>query len=223
MARQQRKSAHAQLDELRQKVASEGVKFREAQVGLKASKAKVDDASRALTDAYAAEDDAKLARERRGELQAAEAEVVDWQHRVTGAELRAQRARDELQSFTENAHALLDEREPTAAEVANELTRAVAATVKAARAYEAERQHIDQLVAQAPGASPRYDGVSTGYPCEAELKALERVWRENPEAEPPRPRWSGISHRQNLNEVHRRLREQRRGGDGVVETVRPPA
>jgi hypothetical protein len=41
-----KKKTHAQLDELRQRVASEGMKLREAHVQLEASKAKVEDRSR---------------------------------------------------------------------------------------------------------------------------------------------------------------------------------
>jgi hypothetical protein len=62
--------------------------------------------------------------------------VLDRQHRVGGAELRAQRARQELEAFTAaNARALLEEREETARGVTAELTRAVAAMVRAHRAY----------------------------------------------------------------------------------------
>jgi hypothetical protein len=210
-----KRTAHQQLDEYRQAVAAEGMKLREEQAGLEAAKAEVEDRSRSLTDAYALED-AKLARERREELERAEAEAFDAQHRVGGAELRAQRAREELAAFTaENARALIEEREETANAVAARLTRAVAEVVKARRAYEAERQDVDQLVSQASGATTRYDGTPTGYAWERELKALERAYREQSEAEPPRPRWAGVAQRRNLNAVHRRLREKR--GQEIVE------
>jgi hypothetical protein len=153
-----KKTAHAELDEHRQRVAAEGMKFREAQSRLEATKAKLEDCSRALTDAYAAEDQ-KLARERREELKREEAEVVDCQHRVGGAELRARRAREELDAFlAASAGVLLGEREDTAKRVAAELTRAVAEVVRARRAYDAERSHVDDLVSKLPGASPRHDG-----------------------------------------------------------------
>jgi DNA repair exonuclease SbcCD ATPase subunit len=211
------KAAHDQLDELRRRVAEEGQKLRSAQAELEAAKARVEDRSRALTDAYALEN-ARLAHERRNELQRADADVADLEHRVAGAELRAQRARGELDSFiAENAQALLKEREGLARELAAELTSAVAAVVKARRAYDAERQHIDQLLVKIPGVEPRYDGVSTGYPWEAELKALERAFRENPEADVPAPRWAGRSHIRNLNAVNRRLKEQR-GKQPVIGT-----
>jgi hypothetical protein len=217
-----RRSAHQQLEELRQKVAGEGVKLREAQLQLEASKVEVEDRSRARTDAYAAED-AELARERREELERAEGDVLDLQHRVSGAELRAQRAREELATFMrDHARDLLDERHETAREVATELTKTVGAVIKAHRAYVVERQHVDHLVSQVPGATTRYDGVSTGYSWEAALKELERVYREHPEAEPPRPRWAGLAYRRNMDSVHRELRARRRKpNEGLVDAVRP--
>jgi hypothetical protein len=209
------KSAHDRHDELRGRVADEGVKLRQAQAEFEAARARVEDRSRALSDAYAAED-AELARERREELQRAEADVVDQQHRVTGAEVRAERARAELASFgAENAMALLEEREGLGRELAAELTAAVAAVIQAHRKYVSERQHVDGLVAMVNGAQPRYDGVSTGYAWERELKELERAWRAFPEAEPPRPRWSGRNQQRNLDAVHRKLRE----GRGAVEVI----
>jgi DNA repair exonuclease SbcCD ATPase subunit len=205
-----KKTAHAELDEHRQRVAAEGMKFREAQSRLEATKAKLEDCSRALTDAYAAEDQ-KLARERREELKRAEAEVVDCQHRVGGAELRARRAREELDAFlAASAGVLLAEREDTAKRVAAELTRAVAEVVRARRAYDAERSHVDDLVSKLPGASPRHDGVAAGYPWEGPLRELERAYRRDSEAPPPRPRWLGRLHRETEDEAHRRLRERRR-------------
>jgi chromosome segregation ATPase len=204
------RAAHDQLDELRRRVADENQKLRSAQAELAASTAKVEDCSRRLTDAYAGEN-AKLAGERRDELQRAEADVADQQHRVAGADLRAERARQELDSFVAaNAQALLEEREPLARELAAELTSAVDAVVRARARYDAERQHIDGLVAKVPGAEPRHDSVGTGYNWEAELRALERAYRTNPSADVPAPRWSGRAHLANLNETHRKLREQRR-------------
>jgi hypothetical protein len=144
------------------------------------------------------------------ELKQAEADVLDHRHRVAGAEVRAERARAELGSFgAENAVALLEEREGLGRELAAELTAAVAAVIKAHRKYVSERQHVDGLVAMVNGARPRYDGVSTGYAWERELKELERGYRAAPEAEPPRPRWSGRTHQRNADAVHRRIRERR--------------
>jgi hypothetical protein len=203
------KSAHDRHDELRRRVADEGAKLRQAQADFEAAKARVEDRSRALTDAYALED-SKLAQERRAELQRAEADVLDHQHRVAGAEARAERARAELGSFgAENAMALLEEREGLGRELAAELTATVAAVIQAHRRYVSERQHVDGLVAMVHGAQPRYDGVSTSYHWERELKELERAYRAAPDAEPPRPRWSGRTYQRNADAVHRRIREGR--------------
>ena len=203
------KSAHDRHDELRRRVADEGAKLRQAQAEFEAAKARVEDRSRALTDAYALED-SKLAQERRAELQRAEADVLDHQHRVAGAETRAERARAELGSFgAENATALLEEREGLGHELAAELTAAVAAVVKAHARYVSERTHVDGLVKMVHGAQPRYYGVSASYGWERELKELERAYRAAPEAEPPRPRWSGRNHQKNLDAAHRKLREGR--------------
>jgi hypothetical protein len=204
-----KQSAHARLDALRQRVATEGMKQRDAAALLEASKAKVEDAASALTNAYAAED-AKLVQQRRKELEQAEAEVLEAQHRVNGAELRAQQAKQELDEFTrDNARSVLDEREQTARAVAADLTRKVHEVVKAHKAYTAERQHVDQLVAAVPGASVRADGVPSGYAWQDALRTLERVVGEHPEAELPRPRWLSVSHREHQDEVHRRLQLRR--------------
>jgi hypothetical protein len=211
------KAAHDRVDELRRRVAEESQKLRQAQAELEASTAKVEDCSRRLTDAYASEN-ARLAHERRNELQRAETDAADQEHRVAGAELRAQRARGELDSFiAESAQALLEEREGLARELAAELTAAVDAVVKAHAKYVAERTHVDQLVAKVPGAEPRYDSVSTSYSWEPELRALERAYREVSQADVPSPRWAGRSHIRNLNAVHRRLKEQR-GKQPVIGT-----
>jgi chromosome segregation ATPase len=204
------RAAHDQVDELRRRVADENQKLRQAQVELEAAKGRADDLSRALTSAYADEDQ-ELVEEYREELQRAEAAVADLEHRVAGAELRAAAVRGELDGFlAESAQALLEEREPLARELAAELSAAVDQVVRANGKYRAERQHIDGLVAKVPGAEPRLDGISTSYAWEPELRALERAYRTNPSADVPAPRWSGRAHIANLNETHRKLREGRR-------------
>jgi hypothetical protein len=70
------RSAHAQLDQLRQDALDERMKARDAGVALDTAQANVDEADRAVTAAYALED-AKLAAQRRKELQIAEAEVIE--------------------------------------------------------------------------------------------------------------------------------------------------
>jgi hypothetical protein len=66
-------SAHAQLDELRQEGVNQRMKARDLNAALEAAQVAVEEASRAVTDAYAAED-AKLAQQRRNQLQTARGE-----------------------------------------------------------------------------------------------------------------------------------------------------
>jgi hypothetical protein len=216
-----KRTAHQQLDEHRQRVASEGAKFRELQEQQARAKAELERTGDVIAAAYASEDQDAIRKARKAKEEVM-ARVEDLEHRIAGASLRADQVREELAAFMrDHGRDLLDEREQTAREVAAELTKAVAAAVKAHHSYIAERQHVDSLVASVPGASPRVDGVSTGYSWEAELKALERAYRENPEAELPRPRWGGVIYRQNMDEAHKRLRAQRKPKQDLVETVVP--
>jgi hypothetical protein len=144
-------------------VAFEGTKFRELQEQRAHAEAELERIGDAIASAYASEDEGEIATASKAKEEAT-ARVEDLEHRTAGASLRAQRAREELATFMrDHARDLLDEREETARAVAAELTKAVAAVVKAHRAYAAERQHVDQLVSAVPEASTRYDGTSTGY------------------------------------------------------------
>jgi hypothetical protein len=221
MARRHR-SAHQQLDEHRQRAAFEGTKFRELQAQQAQVEAELVRIGDAIARAYASEDEREIASARKAKEEA-RARVEDLEHRTAGASLRAQRAREKLATFTrDHGRDLLDEREQTAREIAAGLTKAVAEVVQAHRAYVAERQHVDQLVSAVPEASTRADGVPSSYSWERELRELERVFRESPEAEPPRPRWSGVAYRRNMDSVHRELQARRRKpNEGLVDAVRP--
>jgi hypothetical protein len=204
-------------------VASEGTRFRELQEQQARAEAELERIVDAIASAYASEDEREIATARMAKEEAA-ARVEDLAHRSAGAGLRAERSREELATFTrDHARDLLAEREGTAREVAARLSSAVGEAVQAHRAYVAERQHVDQLVSQVPGATTRHDGVSTGYSWEAALRELERIYREHPEAEPPRPRWSGMAYRRNMDSVHRQVQARRRKpNEGIVDAVRPP-
>lgn len=124
MTRKAKRSAHAELDELRQRGAAECAKARELETGLEAAKMDVETAAAGVTDAYTVED-AKLIAQRRKDLEAAEAKVLDLQHRVGGAEIRVEQAQRNLDDFhRESARELLDEREAEARALAADLTRA---------------------------------------------------------------------------------------------------
>jgi hypothetical protein len=194
----QRKTAHAELDELRQDMANERMKARDAESAFEAAKAKVDEADRVVTAAYALEDD-KLAVQRRKELQAAEADAVELQRRVDAAGLRVQHAQQQVDTFArERARDLLAEREQPARTVALELSRAVGEVLRLHRAYLAERQTMDRLVAAVPGASPRADGPEGTHPWEPALGQLARACQQTHKLDPPLPRWAGLEQRQEL-------------------------
>lgn len=208
----QRRTTHGELAELRQQAAAERMKQRDAEAALEAAKAAVEDASRGVADAYAQED-AKLAAQRRKELEATEADVLDLQHRVTAAGLRVDRAQGAADSFTQqHARDLLEERAADARELAMQLTRAGHDVVRLHRGYRAMRTDIDALVAATPGATPRADGPDPSHPWERQLRDLERVVKEHPEVPAPTPRWGGLGQRQQQDQVARReqLRRQPR-------------
>jgi hypothetical protein len=127
--------AHAELYQLRQATVAERVKQRELEAQEDTAKVKVESAGTAITEAYAAED-ARLVAKCRKDLEAAKAEVLDLEHRVAAAGLRAERAQAEADGFqAEHARELLDEKEPEARHLAEELTRAVHEAARLHRAY----------------------------------------------------------------------------------------
>jgi hypothetical protein len=218
MTAKRKQSAHATLDQLRQAAAGERVKQRELEVQRDAAKAKVNSAGGAITEAYAAQDD-RLAAKLRKDLQAAEADVLDFQHRLAAAGLRAGRAQAEADTFqAEHARELLDEREPAARAVAEQLTRTGLEAVRLHRAYRELRTEIDTLVAAVPGATSRADGPAPSHPWESVLQDLTRVIQEHPEVAPPLPQWVGLQHRQ-LQGEQNRLERERRSGEAPAAAV----
>jgi hypothetical protein len=219
----QRKTAQAELDELRQDVANKRMKARDVESAFEAAKARVGEADRAVTAAYALEDD-KLAVQRRKELQAAEADAVEVQRRVDAAGLRVQHAQQQVDTFArERARDLLAEREQPARTIALELSRAVGEVLKPHRDYVTERQTVDWLVAAVPGATPRADGPVPEDPWESALKDLERAYRQATKLEPPTPRWSGLQLREqqdNLSRFERLPRRKRLTEDEQAEIDR---
>ena len=205
-------TAHATLDELRQAAADQRMKARDLDAALEVAKQEVEDASRGVTDAYAAED-GKLAQRRRKQLEAAEAKIIDLGHQVTAATQRVEIAQRAAGTFAqEYARDLLAEREQAARTVAAELTASVRQTLTLAKAYVAERRTVDELVAAVPGATPRADGPAPEHPWEHALRQLQRAYQETPELDPPLPRWTGVQQRQQEDDVNRRaslLRKRR--------------
>jgi hypothetical protein len=125
MPRTAKQSAHAQLDELRQRAAAERVQHRELEAQADAATLEVEQASSAIADGYAAEDQRAVTAARKAE-EAAVAKVKETQHRLAGAESRVGRAQADADTFqAEHARELLDEREPEARDLAQQLTAPV--------------------------------------------------------------------------------------------------
>jgi chromosome segregation ATPase len=197
-------SLHAELDWLRQVAAAEKVKLRDAEVKLEVVKSKAEEASQALTSAYAMGSQGAITEARERE-QAVIAELEDLEHRLQGAELRVQSAQAEADRFErDNARSLLDERAGGARTLAADLTRAVAEVVRLNRSYQAERSLVDRLLAAA-GFEPRSDGPPASHAWESELRDLERAVRQHPAVDAPTPRWFGMRHRRAEDENARRL------------------
>lgn len=205
-----RKTAHTELDELRQQAAHERMTQRELEAALAAAKAKVEQAFGAITNGYAADDQRAVARARKAEEEAV-AEVRELQHRVDGAALRIERAQAQHDEFLrDRARDLLEEREQPARALAIDLSRAVGEVLKLHRAYLTERQTMDQLVAAVPGATPRADGPEGSHPWEPALSQLARAYQQTPELEPPLPRWLGLEQRSQQDHIGRREKLRRK-------------
>jgi hypothetical protein len=108
-------------------------------------------------------------------------------------------------------HAILDEREGEARELAKQLTRAGLEAVRMHRAYCEMRTEIDSLVAAVPGATSRADGPEPSHPWERQLQDLARAIQETPEVPPPLPRWAGLNHREQQDYANRIEQRRRRG------------
>jgi hypothetical protein len=210
MATKPRKTAHAELDDLRQLAAAERVKRRDLEAQLAAAELDVEQHSAATRDAYAAEAERAVAQAHKAE-EAAVATAGELQHQVDGAGLRVERAQADVNSFErDHAHDLLAERERSARTVTLELAASVAETLRLAKVYVSERQAVDRLIAAVPGATPRADGPAPEHPWEPALKTLERAFTETPELEPPLPSWAGIEQRHRHDRTHRLLQLRRR-------------
>jgi hypothetical protein len=207
-----KQTARAELDGLRQEYAREHARVREFEAEVEAAKAELEEAGRAVTDAYAAEDD-KAVREAREREQAAVEKLGDLEHRLAGAAVRAERAGQRLDAFqTERAEDLLGEAEDAARETTSTLQRAATQTVRAFRQYRADRQRIQELVNRIEPGAGQVNGPPSNCAWERELADLERGLKRGDDLEAPLPRWHGKTWRRQENVVAKRLRSERREG-----------
>jgi hypothetical protein len=119
---------------------------RDADLALAAAKVEVEDAGRAVTDGYAAEDQEAVRAAREREQSAVE-KLEDAQHRLDGAVVRLEGVEAELRTFeSERAPELLAEAEDAAHETTADLQRAAHEAVRLWREYKENRNAIQQLV-----------------------------------------------------------------------------
>jgi hypothetical protein len=202
---------HDELDQLRQEAAGERVKVRDADLALAAAKVEVEDAGRAITDGYAAEDQEAVRAARDREREAVE-KLEDAQHRLDGAVLRLERVEAELRTFeSERAPELRVEAEDAARETTLQLRRAAEETMRHWRQYKQDRTAIQQLVNLIEPGAGQLNGPPSNCAWERELAELERGLRGGDDLEPPLPRWHGKVWRRRENETAERLRSERRG------------
>lgn len=157
------RSAHAELDELRQHAAAERVKARDPDTQLDAAKLNVERATAAVTEAYAAEapswwrSGARISRRPRPRCSTFSTASMPPGSASSGRNARPMR------SLPKHARDPVDELEAEAREAAANLTRAGTEVVRAHRAYRTIRSEIDGLVAAVPGATSRADGPDPTY------------------------------------------------------------
>jgi hypothetical protein len=205
------RTAHDVLDELRQHTETARTQARDLEVALHTAEADAARAAERIIDAHADEDQRAVARAREAEDHHT-AQVHDLTQRVAGAQIRVQRAQQQLESFErDNAKALIDERVPVARELALHLTRTGHDLVRLHRGYLEMRTEVDRLVGAVPGAVPRSDGPPAAYPWEREITALAHADRETPEVTAPLPQWRGLEYRQQEDAAARLLKAQREG------------
>jgi hypothetical protein len=196
----------ARLDELQQRAVDAGVREREAGAEIQSAGRILEELRERRVNAYAA-GDAERGDALTSEIQGLTGQLDQARARAEGVARAAEAARAELATFrTENARALLEDREAGARETTDKLNASVAETLRLHRLYVAERQEQDRAIAAVPGASPRHDGPPGTHEWEPALRDLERAVRECPQLSPPLPRWLGTRHRHQQDAINLRER-----------------
>jgi hypothetical protein len=210
MSRRSKTTAGEELAGLRERYAAEHGRVRELEVALERARLEVEEASRAITDGYAAEDEPAVREARKREHEAVET-VAELEGQLAGALVRTERAGQRVDEFqTERARDLLVEAEHAARETTIDLQRTAHETVRAWRQYKADRARIQEIVSRLEPGSGQVNGPPSTCFWERELADLERALRRGDELEPPLPRWSGRAWRRSEDAAVRRLREERR-------------
>jgi hypothetical protein len=208
MPRRSKVSANEELAALRQQYAAEHGRVRELEVALERAKHEIEEASHAVANGYAAEDEQAVAEAREREQQAVET-VRELEGQLAGAVIRAERAGQAVDEFqNERAGDLLSEAERASRETTLNLRRAAEDTARFWRQYKQDRNAIQILVNRIqPGIST--NGPPSSCALERELGALERALRLGEELEAPLPRWSGRAWRRQEDATARRLQKER--------------
>jgi hypothetical protein len=209
MPRRSKTTAGEELAALSERYAAEHGRVRELEVALARARLEVEEASRAITDGYAAEDEQGVREAREREHQAAET-LRELEGQLAGAVIRAERAGQQVDAFqNKRARDLLSEAEDAARETTVKLWRSTEETADLWRQYKQDRNAIQMLVAKLEPGLGGVNGPPSTCALERELHDLERALRLGGELEPPLPRWNGRAWRRQEDATARRLQEER--------------
>lgn len=109
----------------------------------------------------------------------------------------------------------LAEAEKFARRTAGNLTRAAHEAVRLHAQYITDRDRIQKIVAELEPGAGSVNGPPPTYPWERQMTDLTRVVQEHDEVPPPLPRWLGRAHRSWQDQVHRKLKQDRRKGKEI--------
>jgi hypothetical protein len=202
------------LAPLRERVASELMRKREAQTALEAGQGQLEAIAAEVDAAYEREDEG-LVRNHRQRLHEVKEEVADLQGRVVGAERRLERVQLEVDQYiaehgAEILRERLAQREAAARETTLALNGAVHDAIRLHRRYLADRQAIQGIVTEMEPGSGATNGPAASYPWERQLVDLDRAVREVDEISPPTPRWHGREFRAQQDDIAAKLQAERR-------------
>jgi hypothetical protein len=191
MTARAKRSAHAELDELRQQAATERVKARELEAEEHAARAEIAAAADAVVRAYADQNDAaaKKATLRRDKAERAASDLAD---RQAAARVRIDRAERAVSSYErEHARELIAELEPAATEATDALRHHATGLIEAHRRWHDTSQQITRLLGHVPHASPAVDAPRDHALADG-VRAVRNALRAGDEIRSPLPHWAGL-------------------------------